>query len=394
MHSQRLIPILYLIIVGIGAILLSSFGWKGFWSSLHIPTMSPCFADMRTVQGGLESIQSGHNPQLINPGDPWGRTMNYPLVWLNIARLMKLDDEVHFLIFCSGLVLSLVMVSAYMLFMFPSGFLLCSILSSATLLAIERGNNDILAFLLLFAFAYSGRSFLNIALLAAVLLKLYPIFAMHSVLAKREYCRLLVLLVGISCVLAFIYCEIPAIRSGNTANGTLSYGISSIKTVTKMIMHLIPGGTPLHYVAVTGILFATFCYLLKSFFLKPFMADVTNHGTRSSLFLIGAAIFVYTFILAANWDYRLIFLILCIPYLSLPEHGWQGKALCVMILFAMNEIWLRWIWAPLAYLSVFSKMFLFGVLCLVISKPLIDTGFSFTRYCVVMYTNYRNAKDD
>lgn len=382
MRRQRLIPILYLLMVGTGVIWLSSCGWKEFWSLLHMPTMSPCFADMRTVQGGLASIRSGHNPQLANPGDPWGRTMNYPSVWLDIARLLKLDSEIHFVILCSGLVLSLVAANVYLLFTFPSGFLLCSMLSSATLLAMERGNNDILAFLLLFAFAYAGRSFLNIALPAAVLLKLYPIFALHSLLARREYGRLLVLLVGISCVLAFIYGEITAIQSGNTADGTLSYGI---KTVTQMMMRFIPGGRPWHTMAAAGILFVLLCCLLKLFFLKPFMADVTDRGARSNLFLVGAAIFVYTFIFAANWDYRLIFLILCIPYLPLPEHGWQGQALCVTILLAMNEIWLKWIWAPLAYVSVFAKIVLFAALGMVIARPVIDAGASFIQHCVAMY---------
>jgi hypothetical protein len=32
--------------------------------------------------------------------------------------------------------------------------------------------------------------------------------------------------------------------------------------------------------------------------------------------LVGAAIYVGTFMLSANWDYRLIFLIFCIPFLQ------------------------------------------------------------------------------
>jgi hypothetical protein len=56
------------------------------WTLLQVPAMYPPFADLRTVQGALTSIARGFDPQITNPGDPWSRPMNYPMVWIKIAK--------------------------------------------------------------------------------------------------------------------------------------------------------------------------------------------------------------------------------------------------------------------------------------------------------------------
>ncbi|MBY0379068.1 MAG: hypothetical protein K2P99_01565, partial [Burkholderiales bacterium] len=76
------------------------FGYTQTWDAVLVPTMAfplksnwyfgntinphifsyghPVFGDMRVIQGSIDSYNAGFNPHIFNPGDPWGRLMNYP----------------------------------------------------------------------------------------------------------------------------------------------------------------------------------------------------------------------------------------------------------------------------------------------------------------------------
>ena len=75
---------------------------------------------MRTVQGALYSLNEGFNPQINNPGDPWGRSMNYPSIWISISELFNLQIELHFKIFVSLMVLLFLGCCFLMLRQYPS----------------------------------------------------------------------------------------------------------------------------------------------------------------------------------------------------------------------------------------------------------------------------------
>ena len=75
-------------------------GWQRIWSYLKIPTLSPSFADMRVIQASIEAVSLGLNPQVSNPTDPWGRPMNYPYVWSQLAKLIKMNNEKIFIALC------------------------------------------------------------------------------------------------------------------------------------------------------------------------------------------------------------------------------------------------------------------------------------------------------
>ena len=75
-----------------------AFGWLNTWGSLLVPALSPPFADLRTVQSAIESIAMGYDPQIINPADPWNRSMNYPSIWIGIANFFNFRIESNYLL--------------------------------------------------------------------------------------------------------------------------------------------------------------------------------------------------------------------------------------------------------------------------------------------------------
>ena len=55
----------------------------------HVPSLGRPFADILTVLTGAECLRAGHDPLVSNPCDPWGRTLNYPRVWLWLGTLVR-----------------------------------------------------------------------------------------------------------------------------------------------------------------------------------------------------------------------------------------------------------------------------------------------------------------
>ena len=78
--------------------------------------------------------------------------------------------------------------------------------------------------------------------------------------------------------------------------------------------------------------------------------------------LVGAAIYVGTFILSSNWDYRLIFLIFCIPFLQQRPFP-CARAVILVMLPAMNETLLTyWFGVTGLVVAQLAKTVIFAVL--------------------------------
>ncbi len=153
---------------------------------------------MRTVQGAILSDKQGLDPQISNPGDPWARAMDYPKIWLWIAKLFQLNNETNYIVFVGIYVLAYLVSCFLLLRNFPSVYLLLAIFSWPSLLAVERGNNDLLAFVLLLAgIALSQGYFRAISILLATVLKVFPVFSVVALAKKPKLFILLALLSAI-----------------------------------------------------------------------------------------------------------------------------------------------------------------------------------------------------
>ena len=72
---------------GVALLMLLLFlllGYEQTWRLWNILVMSPPFADLRVITHGADSIARGLDPLVSNPGDPWGRPLNYPRIWQSL----------------------------------------------------------------------------------------------------------------------------------------------------------------------------------------------------------------------------------------------------------------------------------------------------------------------
>ena len=309
---------------------ISYFGWTRTWSAIFILQPSPAFLDMRSIQGAVISARQGLNPHMSNPNDPYRRVSNYPLIWVKIGEALNLPDESRFRQFCSLVILCFVGVSAYILYRFPSFGLLACLLSTATLLGIVRANTDLIIYSLVFVFALAFPKTLSpVPILVATALKLYPVFSLVIFLIKRQFLLFLLSLTATLAIFAYMWDELAIIWSIplETGDSYLTYGFNSLAP----------------YFSLQGLRLVTLLCLaifVTALYLKK-MEGPHRHQQEDefefSLFLAGASIYVGTFIVWANWDYRLMFLIFCIPFLEARRFPFSGL-LVVLIIVAMNDL--------------------------------------------------------
>jgi hypothetical protein len=303
--------------------LLSLYGYNNTWKLWNIPTMSPYFADIRVVTGGSESYRQGFDPMIDNPGDPWHRRLNYPRIWQNLYSIGINQSHtiyigvIFILLFLVGVCVFLPHASNIIIVL-----VMAAVLSPATLLGIERGNIDLFMFFLMSISIVAAKSkrwhiLSAIAVLLGFILKLFPIFgcAVLLRLSRSLFLKyILVILVIATLYVSLTYSDILLIREVTEIGTYLSYG-SNVFWMEAMNLNATTGIYARYFTYLTVLL--TFGLAFFAFSRDDFLPEKTNDEAYLDAFRAGSAIYIGTFLLGNNWDYRLMFLIFTIPQLVL-----------------------------------------------------------------------------
>lgn len=357
--KKTILPVTLLFFVIAGGIFITTMGWSAFWASLRIPTMSPPFADMRTVQGAIKSIEIGLNPQQENPGDPWGRAMNYPKIWIAIGQLLKLDNETSFIAFNISAIAILYLVYAIMLYRYPYIPSLAMILSPAALLAVERGNNDIIIFSLVFISCTRIQWLSTLSIVSAIALKLYPMALIPITITIKRYIAATIITVSAIALLYINHLDLEKIASGNTANGDLSFGLVSAATL--LASHLGPQAFKLDTLVYPMVIIFGVLLSRKADLINKATELGKNDPLALNLYLSGSAIYFFTYCASQNWDYRLIFLTLTLPCIYLLRKDPMAKFMTLLMFLSMSYLW----GGSLKYwfiISGYAKLLLFSII--------------------------------
>jgi hypothetical protein len=331
------------------------FGWVRTWSALLIPDPGLIFGDMEAVRAAIGVVQQGLNPQLksFNGWPP----LNYPFIWVQIGEALDFPNYSHFLIFCGGLVACFVSIWTYLLLKFPSYWLLACVLSSAVLLAIERGNNDLVVFCFVFLSIRTRGRFSPVFILVATALKLYPAFCIAGLLIRRQYFRFAITVIGAVAIFAWLADQLKAIREYTPVVFSYTYGISSLGAFS-LTHPRVPHWT--FFLVAAAIVV---CVIVCALYLSRSARLWYEAGLELDLFLAGASIYVGTFIFSCNWDYRLIFPVLCVPAFCIKQFPF-GRWLAGLLITALNYVPLFTMFGLAgALISAAAKTALFSFLC-------------------------------
>lgn len=318
-----------LIWAGIGVLFLLH-GYEPTWRLWGLRTYAPFFIDFRLLPGMVESLHRGLDPTVHNLGDPLGRVFNYPSIWylLSYTGLSQADT------LWAGLVLlGLFFVG---LFLFPGrlhvadvGLLLLVAFSPAAMLLYERANVDLLMFFLGAVAVSVVQISTGIALavigLGAVL-KFFPIFGLSVFLFKEKRVFFAVLIFSALFFSAYL---LLLSRDLRIAWDLTQRGIDASYGAKVLVMHfaapikhalnhrpfgpdVIPGlASAASYIAA---LLLAGCFSWLGLRLSEPLASSSERNLIA--FWMGAAIYMGTFLLGNNWDYRLVFLLFIVPQLG------------------------------------------------------------------------------
>jgi hypothetical protein len=320
--------ILLLAVVGFAVAMMTywSDGRPVVWRALGVPAFVPEFADTHGITSAWECSRNGYNVLRQNPCDSFNRPMNYPRLWTLPGRLgLGQGSTVGVaLVFAAAFITALLVLTGP-LTAGPTVVYALALASPSVLLAVERGNND----LLIFALVAGAVAMLSrqrpvgaaVALFAATALKLYPIVAIG---ALRDMRHRLMLLLAAGVYFLASYADLALIRKGTPRLG--ADWIYGLKPNATALLPGIPGPWATGLLAVVG---AAAALLLA----RRFRVETTQPRTEAA-FTAGASIYVATYVLGPSWDYRLIYLLLILP-LAIEMARSRRPALLVVTLLVL-----------------------------------------------------------
>jgi hypothetical protein len=315
--------------------------------------------DFRLIPGSAESFVHGFEPSVENPYDPNKRIFNYPAFWrLFFYTGITQADTVW---------ISIVMIVLFFIsvFLFPQKLsipgaiaMLFVLFSPASMLLYERANVDLIVFVICVMIVLAeGRSayLATVLIMFGTIVKLFPFFGV-TVLWKESKNKFLTLFAACFIVLVtYMLATLSSVKASwnLTMRGDgSSYGTDIFVTrygtaITSAFSHWLPPA-PLTLLVKYGSLAVALVLItvvVIRALVKTGQPDVLAERNLAA-FRMGASIYVGTFLLGNNWDYRLAFLVLVVPQLvewTRSKEKTYRIAAWMSVVFVLLSCWHFWI---------------------------------------------------
>jgi hypothetical protein len=305
--------LIWLFILG----MFKNYGYNKTWQLWGVQTEKLPFMDFRLIPSSAEAFRNGYEPSVENPLEPGGRIFNYPAFWrLFFYTNITQNDTVWISIVMLVLFFVSVLVFPQKLSASGAFWMLLIIFSPACMLLYERGNVDLFVFfictLIILTTNYSANLTMGLLVFGAIV-KIFPFFGITILLkeSKRRFILFAVIGVMILLVYNFLTWESQKAAWNTTWRGAqMSYG--TFVMLTRFALYFRAPAWMIVFESLALLLiFAGIVPAIRNSQLLPVSSE-----QNLTAFRMGASIYMGTFLLGNNWDYRLAFLILVIPQLS------------------------------------------------------------------------------
>jgi len=348
-RTQNLIILFFSLLLSL--ILMKILFIKGLWYQvfifLNVPAGGYDIADAKSIYDYSEKFyKNGFVP--ADAVDFWNRKYaSISVFWLKLSLLLKFHISNNFYSFVY------IMFSSYFFALFKVAainknlldFFLISMMlfSTSSLYLIERGNFDLVLFFLTFiliSFDNSKYKFFLICFLSFLKINLVCLFL---ILIKNVKTIILMFLAS----LMIIIINYNYIQSGYSDIGSsadlLHYGLF---TITKSLLHTFNKIFQLDLninqenIKLGFILMLFFSSLIVYLFLKyinfkkiKLKRLEINFTKKEELFILGASFYIFSFLTFSAPDYKLVFLILTLPFfLDNKQLYWKEIILLFIVL--------------------------------------------------------------
>lgn len=332
----------------VGLYFLALFSQDWYWPRFGVPGQTGVgFLDARSITSAWECVSQGVDVVPVNPCDPLGRPFNTPRVW-TLPSAFGLGQEstnvLGVLTACSFFAAAFAFLGRITIG--DAAIYAAALCSPAVMLGVERGNHDLIVFavlvagLLLLRRPDSGtRLVAHAFFLLAAILKLFPIFAIAPLFRQpRRWLLATAAVVGSFAVyVVATFEDIQAIREDVQQEVPFSYGIDVLVEgagwdVDSDVQRIL-------FLAAALALAAGIVVVARR---RTLLAAPPDRRAQTDLdaFWAGAGIYVASFALIQNFNYRLVFLTLTIPQLLrwsraatplVPAAGWGAAGVLLSL---------------------------------------------------------------
>lgn len=341
------------------AVMLSFRGITGTtpWAHVGVEPGAESFADLRSVTSSWDCEHKGIEAFPHNPCDPFHRPANYPRLWTHLGVFGMGQGDTVPLGVAIGIVFFVAAFAAAGPLTLGEGAVYgVALLAPATMLGVERGNVDMLMFALVvlgvLLVRRSAWAAMVLIVLAAVL-KLFPAFALAPLVRlRRRWPAALASVVLLGVYVGLTLNDIRTLRHVIPRLVVNSYGSGVVVGALRLRrISWVQSAADVRYARLSviglGLLLALALMLLRRRSSKTPGGD----GLRLDAFWAGAGVYAGTYVFGNNFDYRLAFLLLCVPQLcAWVRHGgapapWPAAALAALLV----TLWLSSELPPLPF---------------------------------------------
>jgi hypothetical protein len=361
------------------------------WRFLGVPTGPSPFFDTRNLTAALDCRRMGYDPLRHNPCDPWHRPLNYPRIWLAFRFVGITHAQTNAV---AVVLIALFVVAIFVLIgrvgLGTGGVVALAVVSPPVMFAVERGNMDIVVFTVLVAAVLAWRStsvrevLSPLVVLLGAALKIYPVFALPAFVVVRRHRAAIVVVV---CIVAFVV--YAGLTLGDiAANARIApqgdYHAFGARILPAAIYHrFVPqrwqgGAATKQLLALVPLVVVAPFIWIAGRRRRP-VSDAAVGSWERVAFWIGGLVFLGTFAVGNNFDYRLVFLLLTLPQLIGWARGPDGEPrawLGAVTLFAVLVLlWVSALSVPLDLwdeLATWTVVAFFAVLMVASLPPLGD----------------------
>ena len=342
----------------------------GLWAYVGVPHMEPLFADFHAIISAVECHSRGINVFESNPCDVQGRKHVYGSLWLKLGALGVGAPHLFFI----GLAINLAFMGLAVCLLKPTSrgeFAKCCLIlfSSAATLGVERGNNDLVVFILLTlsAMLFSLKDkvahiFSLFLIYLSSLLKIYPsvVFAAVLLIARRNL-KNFIFIAGCAAALTGLWLatnlsEILILK--NIVPAPLDHYATGARAFLVYIGRPYPWvlTIPKAWLLAAFVSVIALASITLAFRLKTITVQQDRSKLNYVLFIFGLTILFSTYAINSNYDYRWIFFILLMPQLFEIQKGATNNPL------ASRSVTLSFVFAAIVmWTEVFRSTRLFGV---------------------------------
>jgi hypothetical protein len=324
------------------------------WAMLGVEHEGVAFVDLALITGGADCVAHGIDPYVTASCDVWQRIYNYPPIMLLLSRLgVRASHTVPL-----GLALDFAFLLTLVVVMKArsragQAIVFLAVLSYPVLWALERGNVDLVVFIGCVAVCMilerAGWGVLRYVIAAAMLLllflaKLYPVAAVTAYWRDR---RSVLTSVSVAMVAAVAYVAsdpgmIAAVRRLTPFVTERSYGAG---VLAGQIYFHVTRNFDDHGVVPRNAQWLT--YLLSGVAVAlALIAALRHHRTIGRMLdfspsadlrlaLVGVSVYCLTYCVGTNFNYRLMFLTLAVPYFL---RGWEERRNALSLSLAVATV--------------------------------------------------------